>query len=335
MNLVKKVSCLIFLFMLVLVLESADFNKERRLKREKVDEIYAYIRHGGTMYNWEERIVTFENEGMTLVNTLVLPLTGQKCPVVLILNGFGGDRKEVIMPGTSEYYWERLSRMLAELGLASLRIDFRGSGDSGGEYEMTTFSTQISDALAALKHIRLKLRRLVAWRNIGILGFSQGGLVAASTAARDNQVDSVVLWSPVSSPPIVYEGLLTKEGLRQGLALPEGGYSTFPIYVNDEYINWDLPLGKGFFDDIYRIDPVAEVHKNYNGPLMVVCGAQDPVIWPQPSMSNLYLLHHEGFEKLVLLDASHDLNWWEVPVPEKLHDAIYWSAAWFLYTLDY
>jgi pimeloyl-ACP methyl ester carboxylesterase len=334
MNLAKKVSCLIFLLMFVFILGSAEYNKESRFRGEKVDEIYESIRYGGPVYNWEERLVTFENEGMTLVCTLVLPMTGQKCPVVLILNGFAGDRKEVMIPETSEYFWERLSRMLAEQGLSSLRIDFRGSGDSDGEYDMTTFSTQISDALAALTHIRRKLRWLVDWRNIGILGLSQGGLVAASTAARDNRVDSVVLWSPVSHPPIVYEGLLTKAGLKQGLALAEGGSSIFPIYVNDEYVNWDVPLGKGFFEDLYRVDPVAEVYKNYSGPLMAVCGSQDPIIWPQPLMSNLYLTHHEGFEKLVVINADHAFNWWEGPEPEKLHDAIYWSAAWFLYTLD-
>lgn len=332
--LIKRVSCFVVLLMFVFTPGSAETDKESRFKGGKVDEIYERIRHGEPVYNWEERIVTFDNEGMTLVSTLVLPMTRGKRPVVLILNGFGGDRKEAILPGTNEYLWERLSRILAEQGLSSLRIDFRGSGDSDGEYDMTTFSTQISDALAAIKYIRLSLRWLVDWKNVGILGFSQGGLVAASTAARDNRVDSVVLWSPLSSPPIVYEGLLGKEGLRQGLALPEGGSATFPIYVNDQYVNWDVPLGKGFFDDLYRVDPVAEVHKNYTGPLLVVCGSQDPLIWPQPWMSNLYLLHHEGFEKLVVLDGDHAFNWWEEPEPVKLHDAIYWSAAWFLYTLD-
>jgi hypothetical protein len=79
---------------------------------------------------------------------------------------------------------------------------------------------------------------------------------------------------------------------------------------------------------------VAEVHKDYKGPLMAVCGSQDPTIWPQPKMSNLYLIHHEGFEKLVVLDADHAFNYWDGPEPERLHDAIFWSAAWFLYTLQ-
>jgi hypothetical protein len=117
-------------------------------------------------------------------------------------------------------------------------------------------------------------RNMVEWKSIGFLGFSQGGLVAACTAARDNRVD------------------------------------------------------------LYRINPVSEIQKNYQGPLMVLCGMQDPILWPQPLMSEPYMLYHEGPEKLVMLDADHAFNWWDGPEPQKLHDAIYWSAAWFLYTLQ-
>lgn len=330
----RKASCFIILLTWIFVPAVAQEKDERFFRSEKVDEIYQNIRYSQPVYDWEERIVTFENEGLMLVNSLVLPRANKRCPIILVLNGFAGDRKEVLMPGSNEYFWERISRIFAENGLATLRIDFRGSGDSDGEFTMTTFSTQISDAMAAVEFICRKLRREVFWRSIGILGFSQGGLVAASTASRDDRVDSVVLWSPVSHAPIVYEGLLTKEGIRQGLALPEGDTVTLPIYVDGQYVNWDVPLGKKFFQDIYHIDPVAEINKNYRGPLMTICGRLDPIIWPQPHMSELYLRHHEGFEKMVILDGDHAFNWWDGPNPEKFHDAIYWSAAWFLYTLD-
>jgi pimeloyl-ACP methyl ester carboxylesterase len=333
MYVVKKGFCLVMMFLLFSAWGTAEEKDDRFFNSSKVDEIYESIRYATPLYQWEERVVTFENEGMTMVSSLILPKTNKKCPLVIILNGFAGDRKEDLIPGTSEYLWARLSRILAEQGLASLRIDFRGSGESEGEYEMTTFSTQISDTMAAFAYSRLNLRHLVEWKSIGLLGFSQGGLVAACAAARDNRVESVLLWSPVTHAPIVYEGLLSKQGIRQGLALPEAGSVTLPIYINDEYINLDVPLGKGFFLDLYRIDPMAEVQKNYTGPLMVICGQQDPVVWPQPQMSELFLSHHEGFEKLVMLDADHAFNWWDGPEPQRFHDAIYWSAAWFLYTL--
>jgi hypothetical protein len=68
--------------------------------------------------------------------------------------------------------------------------------------------------------------------------------------------------------------------------------------------------------------------------LFTICGEQDPIIWPQPHQSEIYLTYHKGFEKLVMLEADHAFNWWDGPEPPRFHDAIYWSAAWFLHTLD-
>jgi hypothetical protein len=223
---------------------------------------------------------------------------------------------------------------MAEQGIATLRIDFRGSGQSEGDYIMTTFETQISDAIASIDYVTENLRDQVDTKNIGLLGFSQGGLVAACTAARDSRVDSVMLWSPVSHPPMVYENLLTKEKMKEGLSLPQGGWALFSIYVNDTYAYWDVPLGKAFFDQIFQVAPLTELSKGYNGPLMALCGQKDPIIWPQPHQSELYLRYHEGFEKLVMLDADHAFNWWDGAEPEKFNDACFWSAAWFLHTLD-
>lgn len=332
----KKVFTLVFILMLVLPAGAVDSGEreESKFKSEKVDEIYNRIRNAGPMYEAEEHIVTFQNEGMNIVASLVIPKNAGRRPVVLFFNGFAGDRKEILVTGTDEYIWERLSRILAEQGLASLRIDFRGSGDSDGDFTMTTFSTQVSDALAAVEYVGRSLRDYVAWKSIGIIGFSQGGLVGACTAARDNRVDSLCLWSPVSQPPMVYENLFLKSGMKQGLALQEGETITLPIYVNEQYVNWDVPMGKGFFDQVFQVSPLTEVAKHYKGPLFALCGVNDPIIWPQPHQSEIYLRYHEGFEKLVMLDADHAFNYWDGSEPPRFDDACYWSAAWFLHTLD-
>lgn len=325
---------LMFTMTFVFVSPAAADKEGRILKSVAVDDIYNNIRNAGAKYQWEERIVNFQNEGMNIVGSLVIPKTAKKCPVVIFFNGYAGDRKELLVTGTDEYIWERLSRILAEQGLASLRIDFRGSGDSDGDFTMTTFSTQISDGMAAVKFIRRNLRQLVNHRKIGIIGFSQGGLVGACTTARASGVSSLCLWSPVSHPPMVYENLFSKQGMKQGLALQVGETITLPIYVNEVYADWDVPMGKEFFDQIFQIDPVHELADNFEGPLFALCGVNDPIIWPQPHQSEIYLTYHKGFEKLVMLDADHAFNWWDGSEPERFHDACYWSAAWFLYTLD-
>jgi hypothetical protein len=295
-----------------------------------VEEIYQAIRDAGPLYQWDETIVTFENEGMTLVCSLTIPRTQHLCPIVITMNGFAGDRNDVVIIGTDEPFFKRFARILAEQGFASLRVDFRGSGETGGGYQMTSFSSQISDALAAVDYICKNLKYQVNTKSIGIVGFSQGGLVGSKVAVQDDRVDSLVLWSPVDNAPHCYQGLLLQEGIQQGLALPDGGWGMFGLYLNGQYLGVDLPLGKEFFEDLFNIDPVAEIRK-YKDPLMVIVGKQDPIVWPQPANGQLYIKYHEGFEKLVALDADHAFNWWAGP--EGPDTAFYWSTAWFIKTL--
>lgn len=334
MSFIKRMSFIFVIVTIVVTLGTSEAIAKKGMSSEEVDQIYNAIRNRGAVYEWEGQQVSFVHEGMNMVGDLYIPKTGGKVPIVIFLNGFAGDRKEILVVDSTEYIWERVSRILAEQGFAALRVDFRGSGDSDGDFTMASFSTQISDCIAMLDFITLKLRHMVDWKNIGLVGFSQGGLVAACTAARDERVDSLCLWSPVSHPPMVYENLISKEGIKKGLALPEGGSDVFPIYVNEAYVSWDVPMGKQFFDELFQVAPLPEIKHNYNGPLFAICGVQDPIIWPQPHQSELYLRYHDGFEKLVMLDADHAFNYWDGPNPEKFDDAVYWSVAWFMHTFD-
>jgi pimeloyl-ACP methyl ester carboxylesterase len=251
-------------------------------------------------------------------------------PIVITLNGFTGTRDELPVLGTGAGMFKRTAQVLAAHGFASLRIDFRGSGDSDGEYDMMTFSTQISDAIAAIDYVQNYLADRVNPRKIGVIGLSQGGLVGSVTASKDKRVDSLVLWSPPPHAPIAYEGILSKEGVKQGLELPDGGAITLGIYIDGAYL-YDVTLGKDFFKDLFAIDPLAEI-QSYKRPLMVIGGLKDVIVWPQPASSEAYLkYHHVGAEKLVVLDADHTFDC--VYESEKLDDAAYWSTAWFIKTL--
>lgn len=333
----QKIRKSVFVTALVLILVcslplSAKGNKKgHTYGGPSVEEIYENIRYSGPLYEWEENIVTFTNEGMTLVSSLVIPVTQKKCSIIITLNGFLGDRNDIVVPGTDEQCWKRLSRIMAEQGFASLRVDFRGSGESDGDYTMMTFSTQISDTLAALDYITGTLKHQVNSKSIGIFGFSQGGLVGSTAAATDKRVDSLVLWSSPSHPPHCYEELLLREGVKQGLALPDGGTITLELHLNGQPLNWYVILGKGFFEDLFNINPLAEIRK-YKDPMMIVAGQNDIIVWPQPLSSQSYLKYHDGFEKLVVLDAGHSFA---AEGAEMLDNAIYWTTAWFIKTLKH
>lgn len=274
-------------------------------------------------YTAAEKDVEFQNQGQTIRGTLTRPEAEGSFPVVLMFHGFSGQRHEMPVVGTDEALFQRTARVLAEQGYASLRIDFLGSGESDGQWADTTFSGQISDALAAVDYV-CGLDGLDDSR-IGVLGLSQGGLVAAATAARDRRVASAILWSAVANPPSTYADLLGPDVVRDGLS----GSA-------DDIITAALPWGattalKGsFFHDVYMIDPVAEIAA-YKGPLLVIVGLNDDIVSPQPQAGEIYLAYHQGEEMLAVLDADHMLDC--LIRPEKVDEAITVTIDWLDKTL--
>ena len=268
-----------------------------------------------------ESDISFSNQGQSIIGTLALPDGEGPFPVALLLHGFTGTRHELPVIGTDDTMFSRAARWLGERGVASLRIDFRGSGDSDGAWEDTTFSGQIADAIAALDY--LEMVEGVDSGNISIIGLSQGGLVGASTAGRDARVSSLVLWSAVSNPVMSYGILLGYDTLLAG----EGS--------GDEATTIVLPWGaetslKGpFFDDIFLIDPVAEI-ASYRGPLLVITGARDDTVTPQPQAGQVFLDYHEGVEALVVLDGDHIFDVLVGDVTEVIDEALSYSLAWLL-----
>jgi pimeloyl-ACP methyl ester carboxylesterase len=266
---------------------------------------------------------------MNVVGTLTVPLANRSCPVILVLHGLGGDRNGYVVEGTGEGYFERLARIAAEQGFCSLRIDFRGSGESEGTYDVTTFTGQSSDAIAAIDFLR-HAGDPVNYNKVCVIGHSQGGLVAALIAATDDRINSLALWAASGFPPHDYGGIFQTEGLKAGLALPDGGTITLGLYVNGEYINLDMTFGKQFFPEIFSESPLLAI-REYKNPMMYVSCLQDVVVWPQPRVGEAFIKCHTGTERLVTVDSGHNFSFYNGP--EKLDEIIYWTIAWFIETL--
>ena len=274
-----------------------------------------------------EEVVTFENDGGTIYGTLVMPADVRgNVPTVLMLHGFTGSRDEgpVLQPDFSftDFMYERTANVFAENGIASLRIDFRGSGESLDQFgfEETTFTSQISDAHAAIEW--LDDRKYVG--DIGVLGLSQGGLVGAITAESDKRVSSLVLWSPVANPVDTYKTVLGEDSVLSGLTQP----STTAI------LPWGAPvtLNQAFFEDLYTTDPIAAI-SHYSKPMQVVVGTLDTIVTPQPYYGELYMSYHDGYEELVVLDADHVFDVFTGNGAPALDEAIAESSDWFNETL--
>ncbi len=175
----------------------------------------------------EERIpVVLNNQGQKIFGVLHRPAKpcAAKSPAVLMCHGLGGNKV-----GKGRLY-VLLSEMLAARGIASLRIDFRGSGDSEGEFSKMTIESEVSDALVALDF--LKHDSQIDKDRIAIFGRSFGGVVAILASHQYCDIKSLALWAPVfgceqwkerwenahSGPmdPLKRNSLMNIEGLQPG-----------------------------------------------------------------------------------------------------------------------
>ncbi len=114
--------------------------------------------------------VVFHSESIALTGSLFLPERADRpVPGVVFLHGFTGSRME---PG---YLFPRAARVLAAAGIASLTFDFRGSGESDGEFVNVTVPGEIKDAHRALDF--LKNTTGIDTARVGLLGYGLAGRV--------------------------------------------------------------------------------------------------------------------------------------------------------------
>ncbi len=117
--------------------------------------------------------------GVTLAGTFVRPAGAGPFPAVLLLSGSGAQDRDESLFGHRPF--AVLADHLARNGIASLRLDDRGEGESTGDYETTSISDLVSDADAALA----ALRAMPGVARAGVVGHSLGGLVAPRVAGAD------------------------------------------------------------------------------------------------------------------------------------------------------
>ncbi len=159
-------------------------------------------------YPYREEDVSFENStaGIKLAGTLTIPPGKGPFPAVVLVAGSGAhDRDEALM-GHRPFLV--LSDYLTRRGIAVLRYDKRGVGESGGTYATATTSDFADDADAGLAY--LETRGEVDRRKIGLIGHSEGGMIAPMLAARNSSVAYIVM---MAGPGIPGDELLVEQTL--------------------------------------------------------------------------------------------------------------------------
>lgn len=149
-------------------------------------------------YPYDEQEVTLENKaaGIKLVGTLTLPKSQSPVPAVVLLTGSGAQDRDESILGHKPFLV--LADYLTRRGIAVLRLDDRGIGGSTGSVAQSTSPEFADDALAAVAY--LKNVKQINPRKIGLLGHSEGGMIAALAAGRSQDVAFVVMLAGTGVP---------------------------------------------------------------------------------------------------------------------------------------
>lgn len=129
------------------------------------------------------KAIEIENvRGMQLRGFLHFPEGAKE--LVVMLHGFTGNKTE------HGGHFRNLSRRLEKVGIASMRLDYHGNGESDGDFSDFIFEDALDDGRRMIEYAR----NLEGIEKVHLLGFSMGG--AISSLIADEKIDKLILWSP-------------------------------------------------------------------------------------------------------------------------------------------
>ena len=208
---------------------------------------------------------------------------GQQCPMVMLCHGFSG-RKDGPM-------FELVADSLMQHGIASIRFDFNGHGESEGDFVDMTVPNEVEDAKKVFEYVR-DLRYV---SKVAVVGHSQGGVVASMLAgqAEPESFAAVVLMAPAA--------VLRDDAIR-GSTMG----ATYDPLDPPEFVQLfgNLRLGREYIRSAFSL-PIYETAAKYQGPALIVHGTADRVvpytygeryhqIWPKSELVILDAFDH-GF----------------------------------------
>jgi Heavy metal binding domain/Serine aminopeptidase, S33 len=199
-------------------------------KDGEADGTFELHRSNPAKLPYRTKTVSFVNGTVTLAGTLCIPRSPRKCAAVVLLHGSGAQTRW----GTNRY----LADQFARAGIIALAFDKRGSGESTGQWETSSYEDLAHDALAGVEFLR-SLSEVDRTR-IGLHGHSEGGIVApVAVTLASSKIAFVVAEDTVA-------GLVYQQDLyRTHLALNHSGFNGDQIAAADRLYGLFIDAARG------------------------------------------------------------------------------------------
>ena len=211
------------------------------------------------------------------------------CPMVILMHGIFASQRITPMP--------TIARQLAEASIASIRFNFGGHWSSEGEMVKMTIENEIAEATAMWQYAC----SLPYVSKIGLLGHSQGGVVASMTAGRiaasgsQKQPYGLVLIAPAS---------VLKTACNQGSMLG----ATFDPKNPPEYVKCFgmMKVSREYILSTQQLD-IYGTAEAYNGPVRIIHGSDDTLV-PMWCSEDFKRTYGERAELIVVENENHRIS---------------------------
>lgn len=205
-------------------------------------------------YEFTESVISINNGKYDIPATLVMPTSKTDVPLVIMLHGTGSNRDEA---GNG---FKLLAPALAEKGIASIRYDFPGSGESTVSYLLYSNSEASKNTLTVANYV--SSLKGIDKDKLGILGWSQGGTDALLVAGESNRFKSIATWAGSLELSDMLTTAMREEALSKGQTTMEFGWRSA------------LPLSQKWIDESDTMDVLEEV-ANITSPIGSFHGSLD------------------------------------------------------------
>ena len=185
---------------------------------------------------------------------------GEQCPMVIFCHGFGGSKDGPL--------FELMADTLQAHGIASIRFDFNGHGESEGDFKDMTVPNEIEDAKKVAEYVR-NLRYV---SSMAIVGHSQGGVVASMTAGQLSQEQGEPAFKAVA---LMAPAAVLRDDAIRGNTMGK----SYDPFDPGEYVElWGgKKLGGQYIRTAFSL-PIYETAAHYQGPALIIHGNADRVV---------------------------------------------------------
>lgn len=221
---------------LPLVLSKNEVKKSNKKKPQEPIKPFPYL----------SKDIFFKNKtaGIKLAGTLTMPSEGSNFPAVVLISGSGPQDRDEALLGHKPFLV--LSDHLTRQGIAVLRFDDRGTAQSEGNFNTATSADFKTDVAAAVDF--LKTQKEIG--NIGLIGHSEGGIIAPMLAAESKDVKFIVLMAGTGirgdelllrqSELIGRASGMKEEELETARAFNQGAYDIVVKSISQEKVKAEL-----------------------------------------------------------------------------------------------